>query len=263
MTTVRKIDPERGERIKFVRLSVMGMRSQEKFAEALTKAGKTATRGAVGNWELGKEVGLDSLTAICDLAGVDLNWLAYGKGEAPVLAAAGRAKSVIDSFDPDATVVHFAGHGAAAKDIPEIDLVAGLGGGGLAASEVTTQNGITFHQEVVRDHWRLPDWTLNRMNVRPQHVAAFPAQGDSMDPTIGDGDVVFIDTRHRVPSPPGIYALADQWGGVVVKRLEVTSRPGDEVVTVRVSSDNPKHNPSEFTLDEIQIIGRYIGRFTI
>lgn len=84
-----------------------------------------------------------------------------------------------------------------------------------------------------------------------------------MTPTIEDGDVIFVDTRHRVPSPPGIYALADEFGGVVVKRLEVTSRPGDEMIRVQISSDNPRHSTRELTLDEIQIVGRYIGRFTI
>lgn len=149
------------------------------------------------------------------------------------------------------------------KDIPEIDLVAGLGAGGFVSVEQTSVNGISFAKEVVRDHWRLPEWMLNRMNARAHHIAAFPSQGDSMTPTINDGDVVFVDTRHRVPSPPGIYALADEFGGVIVKRLEVTSRPGDEVITVRISSDNPKHRERELTLPEIQIIGRYIGRFTI
>jgi len=84
-----------------------------------------------------------------------------------------------------------------------------------------------------------------------------------MTPTIEDGDVVFIDTRHRVPSPPGVYALADEFGGVVVKRLEVTSSPGSETITVQISSDNPRHMTRVLNLDEIQIIGRYIGRFTI
>lgn len=153
--------------------------------------------------------------------------------------------------------------GDRSRDIPEIDLIAGLGAGGFVAVEQTSVNGISFAKEVVRDHWRLPEWMLSRMGVRSSHVAAFPSKGDSMTPTIVDGDVVFIDTRHRVPSPPGIYALADEFGGVIVKRLEVTSRPGDEVITVQISSDNPRHGTRELTLPEIQIIGRYIGRFTI
>ncbi|MBM7048461.1 S24 family peptidase [Rhizobium lusitanum] len=146
--------------------------------------------------------------------------------------------------------------------IPEIDVVAGMGGGGLAALEISNHNGITFAKEVVRDHWKLPEWKLNSMGVHVPHVAAFPCKGDSMSPTINDGDVVFVDTRHRIPSPPGVYALADEFGGVVVKRLDVTSRPGADIITIRISSDNPRHITRELTLDEIQIVGRYIGRFT-
>lgn len=149
------------------------------------------------------------------------------------------------------------------NSIPEIDIVAGLGGGGYVAIEVKSRNGITFAKEAVRDHWQLPDWMLSRMGVSPRNVAAFRTQGDSMAPTIDDGDVVFVDTRHRVPSPPGVYALADEFGGVVVKRLEITSKPSDDMVTVRVSSDNPLHRERELTIDEINIVGRYIGRFTI
>lgn len=142
--------------------------------------------------------------------------------------------------------------------IEEIDVTGGLGGGGLAMLE--TSGG--FAAEVVRDFWRLPTWVLNRFNAQPGHIKAFPCQGDSMEPTIDDGDVVFADIRHRVPSPPGIYVIADQFGGVVVKRLEVVSRPNDDPVVVRVISDNTRHVPQELTLDEINIVGRYVGRFT-
>lgn len=129
--------------------------------------------------------------------------------------------------------------------------------------ENTTENGIVVSTEAIRDYWMIPIYMLNRFNAKPKNIKAFPTQGDSMSPTIDDGDVVFVDTRHRVPSPPGIYVLADEFGGVVTKRLEVTSRPSDEIVTVRISSDNPNHKDRELTLDEINIIGRYVGRFTV
>lgn len=147
--------------------------------------------------------------------------------------------------------------------IPEIHLTAGLGGGGVATVKSTSnKHGITFSKEVVRDHWRLPEWILGRMHARAENIAAFPVQGDSMEPTLNDGDVIFVDTRHRHPSPDGIYALADEFGGVIVKRLEVTSRPGDEIVNVSIISDNPRHRTRDLTLPEIYIIGRYVGRFT-
>jgi len=158
---------------------------------------------------------------------------------------------------------HSRAPGAVKDYIDEVDVYTGLGGGGLSIVETTTQNGMTFATEAIRDHWRIPEYMLNRFNAQPRHIKAFPAQGDSMSPTIPDGDVVFVDTRHKVPSPPGIYVLADEFGGVVTKRLEVISRPSDETVTVRISSDNPNHNDRELTLDEIHIIGRYIGRFTV
>ncbi|MEX3008335.1 helix-turn-helix transcriptional regulator [Hoeflea sp. TYP-13] len=148
-------------------------------------------------------------------------------------------------------------------EIPEIDVVAGLGGGGVSVTtEVTADNGASFAAEVVRDHWRIPERLLWHANASTKHVAALPVQGDSMAPTIIDGDVVFIDTRHRAPSPPGLYALADEFGGMIVKRLEVVSKPSDEFVEVSIISDNKNHSTRTLTLQEISIVGRVIGRFT-
>ena len=148
------------------------------------------------------------------------------------------------------------------EQIPEIDVHAGAGGGGFTALESHSANGMTFSREVVRDHWRLPDWLLYSLNAKSGNLAAFPVQGDSMSPTLLDGDVVFVDTRIRQPSPPGLFVLADEFGGVIVKRLEVSSGPGDEDIMVRVGSDNPHHMTKELRLDEISIVGRYVGRFT-
>lgn len=146
--------------------------------------------------------------------------------------------------------------------VPEIDVTGGLGGGGFTVDAITAHGKMTFAAEVVRDHWRIPDWLFAKWNVKPAYVAAFPVQGDSMMPTLNDGDVVFFDTRHRVPSPPGLYAVVDEFGGVIVKRLEVVSRPADEVVMIAVMSDNQRHSTRTLAFDEIHIIGRYLGRFT-
>lgn len=80
----RKVDIERGERIKYVRVEILKIRSQERFAEVLShETGQTLTRGAVGNWELGKEIGLNNLRAIAEFANVSLDWLAYNSGDKP------------------------------------------------------------------------------------------------------------------------------------------------------------------------------------
>ncbi|MBB3521087.1 LexA family transcriptional regulator [Rhizobium sp. BK456] len=236
----------------FLKASNIG--SQEELAEALDVSRATVNRLANDHSQLKR----DRAEKLAPLLGTTVEALMLN--QPPKIETA-----MVSSFDPDASDEDHdtPKREANGKDIPEIDLIAGLGGGGMSIVENTTQNGITFHKEAVRDHWRLPEWMLMRMGVRAPHVAAFPSRGDSMTPTIEDGDVVFIDTRHRVPSPPGVYALADEFGGVVVKRLEVTSSPGDERITVQISSDNPRHMTRILNLDEIQIVGRYIGRFTI
>lgn len=170
------------------------------------------------------------------------------------------------SPSPDvATIGEVTGRRGVPDDaIPEVLLTAGLGAGQMSIiTEVAHKDGRTYAAEEVRDWWRLPDWLLrSRFNARPQHVACFPAEGDSMEPTIRNGDVVFVDLRHRVPSPPGLYALATPFGGVEVKRLEVISVVGEDPIRIRVQSDNPHHKPNERTLGEIAIVGRVLGRFT-
>jgi phage repressor protein C with HTH and peptisase S24 domain len=145
----------------------------------------------------------------------------------------------------------------AADTTPEIDVTAGLGGGGLTTHVVESNgSGLTFTAELVRDYWRLPEWLHARINVPPRHLAAFAVQGDSMEPTLTSGDTVFIDTRHRVPSPDGVYAIVDMFGGLIVKRLEVRDD------RVRVISDNQRHSEYTMSVEEIVVIGRYVGRFT-
>ena len=147
--------------------------------------------------------------------------------------------------------------------IPEIDVRAGMGGGGYMSGELvaTDSYGNTYSAHPVADYWRIPAHALGRYN--PQNIAVFPCQGDSMFPTINDGDFVFADITHKIPSPPGVYVLADEFGGIVVKRLEVVSSRGDDICIVRVISDNPHHSPRDLPLDELTIIGRYIGRFIL
>ncbi|WP_293722080.1 S24 family peptidase [Stappia sp.] len=145
-----------------------------------------------------------------------------------------------------------------ADTTPEIDVTAGLGGGGLSTHVTDSNgNGLTFTSELVRDYWRLPSWLHDRINVPPRHLAAFTVQGDSMEPTLASGDTVFIDTRHRVPSPDGIYAIVDLFGGLIVKRLEVRDD------RVSVISDNPRHSEYTMGIEELMVIGRYVGRFTV
>lgn len=147
----------------------------------------------------------------------------------------------------------------------QIDVTAGMGGGGLTivSDGVPGRSGMTFSAEHVRDYWRLPHDVTAALGLKAADVIVIPVQGDSMEATLSEGDFVFVDTRHRLPSPDGLYCLTDDFGGLVVKRLEISSHPRDEEITVRIISDNSRHAPKERALSDIQIIGRVVRKFGV
>jgi len=170
-------------------------------------------------------------------------------------------------FNPDETptVGSETGRRGVPKDtLVQLDVTGGMGGGGLTiiSDGVPGKSGMTFAAEHVRDYWRLPLDLMAGMGLRPHDTIVLPVQGDSMLPTLNEGDFVFVDTKHRLPSPDGLYALTDEFGGIIVKRLEVLGRRGDDVV-VHVMSDNERHPSKERFLSDMQIIGRVVRRFGV
>jgi phage repressor protein C with HTH and peptisase S24 domain len=84
-------------------------------------------------------------------------------------------------------------------------------------------------------------------------LSAIAVAGDSMDPTLRDGDEILVD---RTPRPPrdGIHVVRVD-GALLVKRLE-TGRPG--LVVLR--SDNKAYDPIELPPAEIEVIGRVVWK---
>lgn len=143
--------------------------------------------------------------------------------------------------------------------IPEIDVHAGAGGGGLVAPDYD-HNGNSIGGEAVRDRWTLPQTVVSGLlRSAPEHIRAFEVEGDSMLPTLQPGDRVFVDTRRREPNPEGVFVLYDG-GAVVVKSLQIIR--GTDPLRIRVISDNTKYPAYDILAEESNIIGRYVGRFT-
>jgi phage repressor protein C with HTH and peptisase S24 domain len=177
------------------------------------------------------------------------------------------------TFDPDAPdqideVEMTAGSLTGNRGIPDdssaqLDVTGGMGGGGFTtvAEGVPGKHGMTFAAEFVSDYWRIPPAVLSALGLKAADITFIPVQGDSMQPTLFEGDVVVVDTRHRWPSPDGVYALVDAFGGIVVKRLSTDMKPDDPDAIVEITSDNPRHRPKEMRLDEIRIIGRVLRKF--
>lgn len=98
-------------------------------------------------------------------------------------------------------------------------------------------------------------WLARLTRAKSASLSIIHVLGDSMEPTLSDGDEVLVDASdHGARLRDGIYVLrADD--ALVVKR--VTLKPGGRKITI--SSDNPSY-PSWDDVDrsEIQVVGRVI-----
>lgn len=145
-----------------------------------------------------------------------------------------------------------------ANGVVEIDAKPGMGGGGQmafvyyrAGDQIETRDAIKVHP------WIFPPWFLNHLGAHPNDLLMAEATGDSMRPTIEPGTPVIIDTRHKIPSPDGVYAIRDRWGQIQIKRLETSKLLGDP--TIRIISDNGGHVELARSEDEIAIVGKVRG----
>lgn len=98
-------------------------------------------------------------------------------------------------------------------------------------------------------------WVHDRLNTKAENLRMVFVQGDSMEPTLCQGDMVLVDVTKKNPSPPGIFVIFDGMG-LVVKRLEFI--PNSNPASVRVLSDSPQYHPYERQIEETEIIGRVV-----
>lgn len=97
-------------------------------------------------------------------------------------------------------------------------------------------------------------WLQTLTNAKPERLALLRVDGDSMLPTLEDGDWVLIDRTQRRFTRQGIYALAvgdDAW----IKRMMMDLAEKK----VRVISDNPKYPPQLLPEEDLRLIGRYVA----
>jgi len=234
MTILAARLPYPKDRIRYIRQ--LNRLSQEKFAEILG-----TTRGAVGNWELGKGIKLENLRQISEKFEVSLDWLSKGTGRTP--------NGPDIEIDVDAEPRPVSG-------ILEIDVRAGLGGGGSTDGREVRHDG-NYADPVKPEAWHFPTrFMRDEMRATENQVIILETNGDSMEPTIGSGERIIVHTGLRTPSPDGIFALRDTFGSIVAKRLQVLRR-GD-APRVLIISDNKSHPTEEVGLDEITIVGRVI-----
>ncbi len=92
----------------------------------------------------------------------------------------------------------------------------------------------------------------------PERLRILTVQGDSMYPTLGDGDEILVDRDERQPHRDAIYALRLE-ETLQVKRISVNPITG----RLTIKSDNPLYESwSDCDPSRINVIGRviWVGR---
>ena len=217
-----------------------------RLKEAVRRAGGNklvASRAGVpvstlGAYLAGRDWRIGTAVALAEACGVGLDWLATGKGSRDENAAASQsAVTLRDSGDGSRLPTNYV-------QIPRYDVQASAGSG----SEV--------HDEQMIGLMAFDEMFLRRqLGVRTEGLATIEATGDSMEPTIRDGDLLLIDTEANDLRDGRIYVL-NVHGLLAVKRLQVQMDG-----SIAVSSDNPRYptqiiNPSE--RDPLSIVGRVV-----
>lgn len=127
--------------------------------------------------------------------------------------------------------------------INEIDLTYGMGATFIDGAPV---------KETVR-YFAL-DWLRVYTQAPPSQLRFAPGRGNSMSPTIDDGDIMLIDLSEKTPTFADlIWACAIGEMGMI-KRL--AAKPGGAIV---IKSDNPSVRDDIVYDGEIHIVGRVIA----
>lgn len=110
-------------------------------------------------------------------------------------------------------------------------------------------------EEIDSSHAFQREW-MQRERLRPERCKLYDVRGESMAPTINDGDTVMINMADRDIRSGEVYALIAE-DGLRIKRLH---KRADGILEMR--SDNQLQNryPTEQVTDGVAIIGRVVWK---
>ena len=126
-------------------------------------------------------------------------------------------------------------------DIPRLALGASAGPGALAG------------EEVAGDRLRFSQRWLRTLGLDPAQLTVIEVTGDSMEPTLHDGDEILVDRSVR-PWRDGIHVVRID-DVLLVKRLEQGAAGA-----IRVISDNPAYSSGERARADVTIVGRVVWK---
>jgi phage repressor protein C with HTH and peptisase S24 domain len=238
--------------------------NEENFVERVRKAAELAggqlalsqktgiSARTINAYALGEsEPSRSRLVAIADAAGVSAGWLVNGEGPMLTEENTPPQKETSRQPEPQSCVVDATGRVAVPRwqdpdpemfdYIPMIEAHLSAGGGCFVISE-EVEGYYAF-----RKSW------LSRVASGIKNLVLMRVHGDSMSPTLQDGDTVMIDTGCLSIKEGMMYALRFD-STIMVKRLAF--RPGGRI---QIISDNrQEYDPFEVETKELHILGQII-----
>lgn len=121
--------------------------------------------------------------------------------------------------------------------------------------EASAGNGSEVNDEQVIGRFAFKRSWLARKGLNPSHLAVVTARGDSMEPTVRDGDILLVDRNVTRISTDGIY-LIERDNELYCKRLQSLFDGG-----VSIMSDNPRYEAQRLSANAaegLRVTGRVI-----
>lgn len=206
------------------------------------------------------------LSDYADAFEVRTDWLITGRG--PMRASSPKLVSGFDpdqdepiqADDPTSVSVGVRLNEQGGLDLPAGTLIehavyGGAGNGGYAM-EVT----VAGHRgEVAADTWTFPPAFLkNELHLSLTASDIVRVRGDSMEPTLWDGDRVIVDRTDTDVRVDGIFAILDE-GSLIIKQVEIVR--GTDPVEIICKSRNTAYSTFNLVLDgNTRVIGRVVAR---
>lgn len=177
------------------------------------------TQPAISKIVNGETLNPKYIVEIADALGVSVEWLKTGKGEAPDFAKMAENPTVCEDEKP-------------MLRLEVLDVYASAGNGSFLAGDLTSYtHAVEFENAYFAQVFQ---------RASAKGLSIINVDGDSMEPTIGNGDLLFVDTTKSAYQGDGVYVFS--YGeNLYVKRLQFA---GDVLLVI---SDNPLYKEWKIT----------------
>ncbi|MEO5376237.1 MAG: helix-turn-helix domain-containing protein [Magnetococcus sp. DMHC-6] len=180
-----------------------------------------------------------TLIKIASHTNVSVNWLLTGRGPPRVYEEGDHASFVMSIEEVGSPYLIHKGYIL----VPRL--------------ESTVKTGLMLDSENLKEPLAFKaDWIKGVMGLDPNQLALVEVKGDSMEPTLQEGNLLLLDLRERDVRNDAIYVIRrDDF--LIAKRMQ---RGFDG--TIHIKSDNPVYEklvvPADTLAGKLQIVGRAV-----